>query len=245
MSGSELFGLIGLSLAMLGGSFLAGSLPLTMNLSEKNIQLCNILGAGLLVGTALAVIIPEGMQTLYSMPPPGHGDVHAGEQRGHDHPAQCGAAMHGYIGLVLVAGFLFQLLVDKLAFGHSHNHSPGGGGENLPMTGNGFRINKLSSATLGLVIHSAADGIALGAASSSTKSELEFLVFVAIMIHKAPAAFGLASFLLAEGLDKKRVRQHLLAFSLAAPVLAIVTFIIIKTQDVPGTSTSDSPITGL
>lgn len=39
-------------------------------------------------------------------------------------------------------------------------------------------------ATIGLVIHSAADGIALGAASASSKASLELLVFIAIMLHK-------------------------------------------------------------
>ena len=50
----------------------------------------------------------------------------------------------------------------------------------------------------GLVVHAAADGIALGAASLTDKTEIEFIIFLAIMLHKAPAAFGLTSFLLHE-----------------------------------------------
>ena len=41
-----------------------------------------------------------------------------------------------------------------------------------------------------------ADGIAMGAAAVSSKPEVEIIVFVAIMLHKAPAAFGLTTFLL-------------------------------------------------
>ena len=41
-----------------------GSIPLFMSLSEEKLQLVSVLGAGLLLGTALSVIIPEGMQTL-------------------------------------------------------------------------------------------------------------------------------------------------------------------------------------
>ena len=52
--------------------------------------------------------------------------------------------------------------------------------------------------TTGLVVHAAADGIALGAASLTDKAEIEFIIFLAIMLHKAPAAFGLTSFLLHE-----------------------------------------------
>ena len=43
-----------------------------------------------------------------------------------------------------------------------------------------------------------ADGIALGAAASASKTDVEFVIFLAIMLHKAPAAFGLTSFLLHE-----------------------------------------------
>eukprot|EP00123_Amoebidium_parasiticum_P016938 comp23648_c0_seq1/m.40370 comp23648_c0_seq1/g.40370 ORF comp23648_c0_seq1/g.40370 comp23648_c0_seq1/m.40370 type:complete len:305 (-) comp23648_c0_seq1:179-1093(-) len=250
MAGGELAGLVGFSLAMLGGSFLAGSLPLSMNLSEKSIQLCNILGAGLLVGTALAVIIPEGVHTLYTvavLPVVEAAAEHQGDKdhdHDHDHTGGGGSPYHGYVGPVLVAGFVFQMLVDKVAFAHGHNHGAGSG-DGLPAAG--WRPTKLAAATLGLVIHSAADGIALGAASAASKSELEALVFLAIMLHKAPAAFGLTSFLLAEGLDNKRVRQHLLAFALAAPLMALVTYGTIRANAVSteGAPQGDSPVTGL
>lgn len=40
------------------------------------------------------------------------------------------------------------------------------------------------TATIGLVVHAAADGIALGAASTTTHSDIQLIVFVAIMLHK-------------------------------------------------------------
>lgn len=52
------------------------------------------------------------------------------------------------------------------------------------------------TATLGLVVHAAADGVALGAAATTSHKDVEMIVFLAIMLHKAPAAFGLVSFLL-------------------------------------------------
>ena len=45
---------------------------------------------------------------------------------------------------------------------------------------------------------------------------------------QAPAAFGLVSFLMSDGVDRKRIRRHLLIFSLAAPVMAMVTFVLLK-----------------
>lgn len=43
-----------------------------------------------------------------------------------------------------------------------------------------------STATIGLVVHAAADGIALGAAATTSHQDVEMIVFLAIMLHKAP-----------------------------------------------------------
>ena len=40
------------------------------------------------------------------------------------------------------------------------------------------------NATLGLVIHGTADGIALGASSLSDRSSLGLIVFLAVLVHK-------------------------------------------------------------
>ncbi|KAG7214011.1 hypothetical protein KM043_001381 [Ampulex compressa] len=181
-----------LSFVMLVGSCLAGSLPLVMNLSEDKLQLASILGAGLLVGTALAVIIPEGIRALFN------GAVSDSQTNHSD--------LHSLIGISLVLGFVFMLLVDQCSARKS-------GGRERSVT-----------ATLGLVVHAAADGVALGAAATMSQPDVEVIVFLAIMLHKAPAAFGLVSFLLHEGVDRKRIGRHLLVFSFAAPCLALLTY---------------------
>src|SRR5688572_18943588 len=56
-----------LSLTMFIGSFLAGSIPLAFHLSEDRLRTISAFGVGLLVGTSLIVIIPEGIETLYSV----------------------------------------------------------------------------------------------------------------------------------------------------------------------------------
>ena len=60
------------------------------------------------------------------------------------------------------------------------------------------------------------------------------------MLHKAPASFGLVTYLLHEGLDKPGIKRHLLVFSLAAPVLAILTYLLLTLhgQVLPSASTS-------
>jgi len=45
------------------------------------------------------------------------------------------------------------------------------------------------------------------------------------IVFQAPAAFGLVSFLMHAGLERNRIRKHLLVFALAAPVLAMLTYV--------------------
>lgn len=86
------------------------------------------------------------------------------------------------------------------------------------------QADRNSTATIGLVVHAAADGIALGAAATTSHKDVEMIVFLAIMLHKAPAAFGLVSFLLHEGIERQRIRRHLAVFSAAAPLLTLLTY---------------------
>jgi len=58
-AGHKLWHIILLSLAMFTGCFVAGMIPLATSLSQRKIQMFSLFGAGLLVGVALAVIIPE------------------------------------------------------------------------------------------------------------------------------------------------------------------------------------------
>uniref|UniRef100_UPI003AAD65C5 zinc transporter ZIP9 isoform X3 n=1 Tax=Centroberyx gerrardi TaxID=166262 RepID=UPI003AAD65C5 len=195
-----------LSLSMLVGCYVAGTIPLAVNFSEEKLKLVTVLGAGLLCGTALAVIIPEGVHALYEEILEGRvnqssvsqvyflrdslADTPLGSSGEHSHSHE---QLHAYIGVSLVLGFVFMLLVDQI--GSSHVHS------------------------------SEADGVALGAAASTSQTSVQLIVFVAIMLHKAPAAFGLVSFLMHAGLERNRIRKHLLVFALAAPVLAMLTFL--------------------
>lgn len=55
-----------LSCSMFLGSYFAGSIPMMFNMSESRMRMVSIFGAGLLLGTALSVIIPEGVESLYS-----------------------------------------------------------------------------------------------------------------------------------------------------------------------------------
>nr|A0A3Q7ZPG5.1 RecName: Full=Zinc transporter ZIP9; Short=ZIP-9; AltName: Full=Solute carrier family 39 member 9; AltName: Full=Zrt- and Irt-like protein 9 [Micropogonias undulatus]AII20594.1 membrane androgen receptor [Micropogonias undulatus] len=220
-----------LSVAMLVGCYVAGTIPLAVNFSEEKLKLITVLGAGLLCGTALAVIIPEGVHAIYEeILEGGHhshgqaGVVEVSEAKGdaesvlsgggkHEHSHE---QLHACIGVSLVLGFVFMLLVDQIGSSHVHSTEDP---ESARVTS-----SKITT-TLGLVVHAAADGVALGAAASTSQTSVQLIVFVAIMLHKAPAAFGLVSFLMHAGLERNRIRKHLLVFALAAPVLAMLTFL--------------------
>uniref|UniRef100_A0A0N4Z4G4 Zinc transporter ZIP9 n=1 Tax=Parastrongyloides trichosuri TaxID=131310 RepID=A0A0N4Z4G4_PARTI len=241
------------------GSYVAGLIPLTVTLNENKIRLLSIFGAGLLIGTALSVIVPEGIEALYSFNEEieetllsnvvaindintkekiekksidivnndsnkhtiakrevFHQEVPINEDKNFKHSHSHIHKEHHTqeIGISLITGFIFMLIIDHLthlASSSSNSSSP---------------RNKIT-ATVGLVVHAAADGIALGSAAASSKNDVQFIVFFAIMLHKAPAAFGLVSFLMLEGLEKFRIKKHLMVFSLSAPITAILTYQIL------------------
>lgn len=243
----DLWTLILLSLSMLIGCYIAGIIPLSITLSEDKLKSVTVFGAGLLVGTALAVIIPEGINAMYTSGDHSHHhESHSKETEkhtatGHEHHEHHHSTMdvHSLIGITLVSGFIFMLIVDQIGGAHAHAHAPADTEAGQTLQQNRNRI----TATLGLVVHAAADGIALGAATVLAHTHLTMIVFIAIMLHKMPAAFGLVSFLLHEGFERNRIRKHLLVFALAAPVLAVFTYVILSQRSVG--SLHDTKTTGI
>lgn len=232
---------------MLIGCYIAGIIPLSITLSEDKLKSVTVFGAGLLVGTALAVIIPEGINAMYTSGDHSHHhESHSKETEkhtatGHEHHEHHHSTMdvHSLIGITLVSGFIFMLIVDQIGGAHAHAHAPADTEAGQTLQQNRNRI----TATLGLVVHAAADGIALGAATVLAHTHLTMIVFIAIMLHKMPAAFGLVSFLLHEGFERNRIRKHLLVFALAAPVLAVFTYVILSQRSVE--SLHDTKTTGI
>jgi zinc transporter 9 len=261
-------------------------------------RLISAMGTGLLVGTALIVIIPEGIETLYSAETSVHSTVAFGvldsvhgaaaalslhtppknEEMGshrkefvqyskpvserdvlvdiqaslyharattEKHADHEETSSHAWIGVSLITGFILMYLIDVLP---SLSTPPGG--QHIPLTNLDGDTpttpiaptphSHSHSTTIGLVIHSFADGIALGASSAtpSTQNTLGLIVFAAILVHKAPAAFGLTAVLLKQGVSKRAARGHLLLFSLAAPFGALFTWAFVNLLGKAGVSSS-------
>lgn len=186
-----------LSFVMFLASFGAGSVPLLMSLGgQQRQQRMNMVGSlaiGLLVGTGLGVVLPEGIETLYSATEPE--PVSTAPQSTADHHSE--RSHHLAIALTLVAGYLVMHLLTFLPplFLHNHVESP------IPLaslpstprlerpTSSGTTYisdsaTGLSNTTIGLSIHALADGIALGSSAVADNIALEGLVFFAIMLHK-------------------------------------------------------------
>lgn len=98
---------------------------------QEKLKRVSIFGAGLLVGTALTVIIPEGIRALYSSCHAGH-DHHAhAHAPNQSHPPE--EESHGggneetMIGLTLILGFIFMMIIDQLTHALQHSGSSPGG----------------------------------------------------------------------------------------------------------------------
>ncbi len=88
--------------------------------------------------------------------------------------------------------------------------------------------DSLFSLMIGLLTHAAVDGIALGAVSAEGNAQsLSLLVFVALMGHKAPAVVSVAAFLKRKGRPRIEIIKKIAAFSAAAPVFALGTYLVL------------------
>ena len=109
-----------MSIGMFAITFMFGYTPHKLNTSQRVMNLISIFGAGLLVGAALIVIIPEGMIVLYEALSQG---INNEKLEGDAKPAPGtpeGAERHGgmdpnidkYVGASLIIGFTSMLILD-------------------------------------------------------------------------------------------------------------------------------------
>lgn len=251
------------------GCFIVGNLPLSFSFSKTRIAQLSTLGIGLLLGAGLGVIIPEGVEAIFK----------ASSEK--DEPSRT-------VAFTLIGGFMLMLLVEQVLLpstssndadyallpnGSSTEASRSSSNLHVRSDSNGAPITqsvpsngayrRAKSITFGLVIHSLADGLALGASafSSSAKghahahravllsrdaadsdimdqlqtSSLTLVVFFALFIHKMPTALALSTSLLPL-IPPRRIRLHILVFSLATPLGAVLSFILLGFSDIGGSS---------
>lgn len=225
-------GLVAVCVAMAVVTFVVGTLPLAFRLSRSALRKLELWGSGLLLGAALTVVIPEGVSNVYQ-----------GRQECRDgRPVQVSDGYHAkdVIAVCLLSGFLLMLAVDQYttsADAESETNTPGYDDAHslfwnpressvwLPTRAN---LHDALQSTLGLLIHALADGVAMGASVGSADTSLRIVVVLAIMVHKAPASIGTCTLLMSRQLRRADIRWAVLAFSLATPVGALVTYALIQ-----------------
>lgn len=95
-------------------------------------------------------------------------------------------------------------------------------------------------AVLGLLVHCASDGLALGSAFLSGNAALSFVVGAAMVLHKAPMAFGLTSYLQSCRWPWPKAQRTLIIFSATAPASSVVTYTLLSAVPIFTTPTAVS-----
>tara|TARA_B100000749_G_C18438326_1_gene471050 strand:+ start:626 stop:1486 length:861 start_codon:yes stop_codon:yes gene_type:complete len=208
-----------LILALVGGLF-----PIFSKIKENPETLRRITGiaSGILLASALLVVVPEGFELATEE----HEEVGHEEEAGHEEEG----VGNLLIGGAVLAGFLVMLILEGSGIGHAvheehHDHHNEHGHEHVHHRNSPWII------VLGLSLHSAADGLAIGSAAAGTSEAVTALVALAVLIHKVPAAFSLGVFSMHEREDRNDTIRDIVMFSLATPVMIIVSFYALQGLD--------------
>lgn len=195
----------------LGLALVGGLTPVYWKLGENSEKLrkTTCISSGVLLSSAMLIVIPEGFAIAQSGPTVFE-------------PMLLGAA--------ILAGFLAMLILEGSGIGHAvheehHDHEEIHGHNHI------HHHSKPWILVLGLSLHSAADGLAIGSAAAASSSAVTALVAFAVLIHKVPAAFSLGVFSLHQRDEKKDVIRDVVLFSLATPVMILVSFFALQGID--------------
>ncbi|KAF9483523.1 ZIP-like iron-zinc transporter [Pholiota conissans] len=238
-----------MALVLGASTFIVGMLPLLYAFSKSHLERLTALGTGLLLGAALGVIIPEGIEATV--------EANSGEE-----------VPTGRIAFCLVIGFTIMLFIEQLLAPNVHSHSLEPGPIPLskaripdsvssvefdaelgdvayenhsaehshvsmpsPTLDIGSSRERAFPLLLGLVIHGCADGLALGVANASkpaagATNTVSLVVFIALILHKAPTALAFTTSILASNLPRQDCKKYLGVFCLSTPLMAIASYVL-------------------
>ena len=191
-------------------------LPLWISCSQTALSIVSAIGAGLMVGAAFTVVIPESINDALA-------DMGGLETED--------AALSAYrlIGICVTVGFGFMMVVDALTHsccGHHHDHHHGEEGEEAHLEvnlqeklheehgeenhkedheHNDYKHGHSYQATVwGLCFHSIFDGVAIGATLLDQNPRVLWFIRASIVLHKTAAAFGLGAYFKKVGLNVRK-----------------------------------------
>jgi len=202
-----------------------GTLPLAFQLSRHSLRKLELWGAGLLLGAALTVVIPEGIQNVYASRADG---------------ARYALPPKDLVAFCLLGGFLLMFVVEQHMTARSAQPraSPSasvwsdapseatlqwqpGMDDAAPWYG-------VLSGLLGILVHAAADGGAMGSSVESSDVSVRVVGILAILVHKAPASVGICTLLMSRHSSKNQIRFAVLVFAVTTPVFALLTYGILQ-----------------
>lgn len=181
-------------------------LPLWLRVGKLGLSFISALGAGLMVGAAFCVVIPESISDALE-----HSHAEGSEE--------AEMAVYRLIGICITSGFSLMMMVDALTHrmcGHSHSHGEHEHGEtecdhdhehecnhehdhecNHDEGNRAEEVNHrhpYQATVWGLCFHSIFDGVAIGATMLDSHPRVLWIIFFAIVLHKSAASFGLGAY---------------------------------------------------
>lgn len=199
--------------AILGGSIAGGLVPLVVGLTHTRLQVYLSFSAGVMLGTALFHMLPEGVLLL-------------GEP----------SAAHLQRAFVWLAGGLLCLFFVERFFAFHHHevptsksHAPSAEAEVDPHGHAKFADLAWGPATVGLCLHTLAGGVALASAVAAGDAPglLGFWVFVAIFLHKPADSLTIVTLMLGGGATRRRAHLVNLGFAMMVP-LGAALFLVFR-----------------
>ncbi len=184
--GLLLFGALATLANIAGGLFLTASG--IHRRSERLLKYLVALGAGFMLAAIFIEIVPETVSIWAKEEGAGAGDI-------------VGAMA------LLLAGYLLIQFVEHTITPHFHF-----GAETHPESV--IRPTAAYTAIGGLLIHTFFDGVSIAAAFLVDR-KVGLLVFIAILLHKLPEGFTVASIMLASGRSLRKARVATLAVGMA------------------------------
>ncbi len=208
MSGSPIvYAALTLAFGLVGGL-----LPLFSKIKDnpERLKMLTGIAAGIIIASAILVVIPEGFELAK--------EEHVDEEHVDEEHANS-----LLLGGAVLSGFVFMLIIEGSGIGHAvheehHEHNQEHGHKHIHHGPGGWIL------VLGLTIHAATDGLAIGAASASGGTVVTAAVALSVLIHKAPTAFSLGIFSMHERENRNDSIRDVLIFSLATPIMIMIAY---------------------
>jgi zinc transporter ZupT len=200
--GLLVFGTLAALANLLGGLMLASSVGRRLN--RRLLKYLVALGAGFMLAAIFIEIVPQTV-AIWTEGKKGEGAAEA---------------VLGAMTLLL-AGYLTIQLFEHTIAPHFHF-----GEETHPESV--IRPGAAYTAIGGLLIHTFFDGVSI-AAAFLVNSKVGLLVFIAILLHKLPEGFTVASIMLASGRSVRKAQVASLAIG-AATLAGVITVALLRTR---------------